>query len=237
MSTIRHMVFALMVLLSIGLVTSAYSQDTVADPDAAVMEVVASNRARERFLRVGTAFHVGEGNFYTNAHVAKAEMPEGFTEWYLAGTKATRDIESWLGPVASRCVHPLWVHDPNHVTFHDVAVLKVGSAGQLPPALLMADRLPLTGQRVRIVGFPAASRGWPPKLYAASGKVSIVSIPDEAFLIEIDSGFALAGSSGSPVLTEDGKVIGIIFGGDSEGRSAGSRALAATTQAMRAACR
>ncbi len=227
----------MMVLLSISVLASAHSQDALADPDAAVMEVVAYNRAKERFLRIGTAFHVGEGNFYTNAHVAKAEMPEGFTEWYLAGTKATRDIESWLGPVGSTCVHPLWVYDPNHATFYDVAVLKVGSAGHLPPALLMADRLLLTGQRVRFVGFPAASRGWPPKLYAASGKVSIVSIPDEAFLIEIESGFALAGSSGSPVLTEDGKVIGIMFGGDSEGQAAVSRALAATTQAMQSACR
>ncbi len=237
MSTMRRIAFVMMVLLSVGLVASAYSQDAPADPDAAVMEVVAYNRARERFLRIGTAFHVGEGNFYTNAHVAKAEIPEGFTEWYLAGTNATRGAESWLGPIGSRCVHPLWVHDPNHATFYDVAMFKVESARQLPPALLMADRLPLTGQRVRIVGFPAASRGWPPKLYAASGKVSLVSIPDEAFLIEIESGFALAGSSGSPVLTEDGKVIGILFGGDSVGRTADSRALAATTQAMQSACR
>lgn len=237
MSTMGRIVLAVMVLLSVGLVASAYSQDAPADPDAAVMEVVAANRAKDRFIRIGTAFHVGEGNFYTNAHVAKAEVPEGFTEWYLAGTNATRGIESWLGPVESRCVHPMWVHDPNHVTFHDVAMFKVGNAGQLPPALSMADRLPLTGQRVRIVGFPAASRGWPPKLYAASGRVGIVSMPDEAFLIEIESGFALAGSSGSPVLTEDGKVIGIIFGGDSEGRTAGSRMLAATTQAMQSACR
>jgi V8-like Glu-specific endopeptidase len=90
--------------------------------------------------------------------------------------------------------------------------------------------------RVRVVGFPAASRGWPPVMYSATGRVAELSV-DQNMLVEMESGFVLEGSSGSPVLAEDNAVVGILYGGEVSGtRTPGVHHVAMTTHALRSMC-
>ena len=176
------------------------------------MHVIVWNPGEARFYRRGTAFHVGDGIFYTNAHVVKKSVPEGYTDWYLASTTATRYRSSWVGPISVTCVHRLWrdTSDPARSHPYDVAQLRAPVVPSFP-ALPFNDRPPMVGQRVTIKGFPSASRAWPPILYTATGRISEVRWQDQTFRIEIESGFALEGSSGSPVLADDGRVVGIAY--------------------------
>jgi len=223
----------LLVLLSIP----ARVATQPADIEKAIMEVVVLKQDAQQFARRGTAFHVGNGIFYTNAHVVKNPVPAGFTQWYLAGTTATRYTSSWLGPFTVTCVHPAWRDRGRELASpFDVAQIKVEGVEGLP-SLPLAPGLPNTAMQVRIKGFPSASRAWPPILYTAEGRVSKLDLSDQNFEIDIESGFALGGSSGSPVLTGSKTVIGIVYGGAGiEGRTAGSIAAAITTQAIRSGC-
>ncbi len=205
-----------LVLAGASLPRSAFSQG--AEQDQSIMQVVVANHSKGRFFRRGTAFHVGDGIFYTNAHVVKKDVPEGYTDWYLAPTTATTYVDSWVGPISVTCVHPLWrdTGDPARSHPYDVARLRAPLASPLL-ALPFHDRPPQVGQAVTIKGFPAASRAWPPILYTATGRISEVWRENHWFRIKITSGLALRGSSGSPVLlglpSEEGRVVGIMFAG------------------------
>lgn len=202
-----------------------------APPNGAVLQALVLNRDTSSFFRRGTAFHLGNGLFYTNAHVVKSPLiPEGFKEWYLAGTAATRTSDSWL-PVTVDCIHPAWRPgaDATLAVPYDLARLKVSGTPALPPALSVSARTASPGMRVRVVGFPAASRGWPPVMYSATGRVAELSV-DQNMLIEMESGFVLEGSSGSPVLADDNAVVGILYGSDAAGH------VAMTTHALRSMC-
>ena len=103
---------------------------------------------------------------------------------------------------------------------YDVAQIKVSpilAEALSLPALSFHDQLSRVGQQVTIKGFPSASRAWPPIMYTATGRVAEIRRQDHNFRIEIASGFALGGSSGSPVFAEDGRVTGIIYAGNREG--------------------
>jgi len=207
-------------------------------PNGAVLQVLVLNRDTSSFFRRGTAFHLGNGLFYTNAHVVKSpSIPEGFKEWFLAGTGATRTSDSWL-PVTVDCIHPAWRPgaDATLAVPYDVARLKVSGTPALPPALSISVRTASPGMRVRVVGFPAASRGWPPVMYSATGRVSELFV-DQNILLEMESGFVLEGSSGSPVLAEDNAVVGILYGGEVSGpRTPGAYHVAMNTRALRSMC-
>ncbi len=208
----RAITFFFTVLLAAVLwMTPVFSQGV--EQDQAIMHVVVVNPTQTVFYRRGTAFHVGDGVFYTNAHVVKTPVPEGYTEWYLASTSATRSTESWVGPVSITCVHPLWrgANEGTRAFPYDIARLK---APAVPTsALLLHDRPPQVGQPVTIRGFPLASRAWPPIMYTATGRVADIRGQEHTFRIRIESGFSLGGSSGSPVLTSDGQVLGVAFAG------------------------
>jgi len=90
-----------LILVILGMMTTGVSSQPAGE-DQAIMQVVVANA--EGFYRRGTAFHVGNGIFYTNVHVVRDQVPEGFTEWYLAGTNATRSQDTWLGPFSVTCV-------------------------------------------------------------------------------------------------------------------------------------
>jgi V8-like Glu-specific endopeptidase len=73
-------------------------------------------------------------------------------------------------------------------------------------------------------------------MYSATGRVADLSV-DQNMLIEMESGFVLEGSSGSPVLAEDNAVVGILYGGETVGtRTPGVHHVAMTTHALRAMC-
>jgi hypothetical protein len=230
---------AVLAVLLAAAPTRAWSQGTApaGEVDQAVVHVVVLNRSEGRLLRRGTAFHVGGGLFYTNAHIVRRAIPSGYTEWRLAAAGAAMAPDTWLGPAAIACVHPFW-RDPGTTQARpfDVALLRVEAVAALPPALSLATGLPQPGVRVRIKGFPAASRGWPPVLYTSEGRVDEVDITEQVFSVRIEAGFALGGSSGSPVLTDDGRVVGIVFGGTGEGRTASSEGVAVTVPGIQSGC-
>lgn len=201
--------------------------------DEAVLEVVVRNPDLRQFYRRGTAFHVGGGLFYTNAHVVRTKVPDGFSQWYLAGTAAARSVDTWVGPASVTCVHTRWreAREGQSSPF-DVAHLTALPAWP-PVALTLDTRNPISGMRVVIKGFASASFGWPPKLYTATGRVARVWSFEHVFSIDIDSGFAMQGSSGSPVFTEAGQVIGMVYAGNHrQNRDAASQSLAVTVVAL-----
>ena len=93
------------------------------------------------------------------------------------------------------------------------------------------------GERVTIKGFPAASRAWPPIRYTSTGRVTEVRHDTRTFHVAIESGFALGGSSGSPVLAPDGRVLGIVYAGVGvAGRTAGESVAAVFAATAREGC-
>lgn len=206
----------------------------------AVRAVVAVNPQTQQFIRLGTAFHVGDGLFYTAAHIVKVPLPQGYTALYLAAASPAQPAPGWIGPAVCVCVHPQWAapaHDLERAYPFDVAVLEVQGGDGIAGLTLSAAR-PRSGQRARLAGFPVASRAWPPILYTARGRVADVDRIYQHFRVEIDAGFALEGSSGSPVLDEDDRVIGVVYGREGDrGSGAASGMLAAGTGAIRTACR
>lgn len=206
-----------------------------AGEDQAVMQVLVTNA--EGFYRRGTAFHVGNGVFYTNVHVVRDQVPAGFMDWYLAGINATRSRESWLGPFSVTCTHPMYRGRPDSTRAlpFDVARLKAPGAESLP-AMKLSTGFPAVGMRVRTKGFPAASRAWPPVLYAAQGRIAEVDPTDQVFQVDIESGFALGGSSGSPVIGPDNSVVGIHYASTRDGRTSADVTFAISVQAVRSGC-
>ena len=229
--SIKRFLLSVLLVLAIAWVPIALAQAS----DEAVREAVVLNPDKPGFYRIGTAFHVGGGVFYTNAHVVRTKVPEGYTQWYLAGASSTKRRDTWLGPATITCVHPRWrgSRESDDVEPFDVATMKIDSRSDLPPALTLTNRTPLVGTNVTIKGFASASLGWPPKLYTATGRVSELSQSEQAFAIDIESGFALEGSSGSPVLDGEGHVVGIVFARSGErDRSAAAHVVAITVAGM-----
>lgn len=230
-SSIKRVVPVVLLVLAIAGAPGVLAQAS----DEAVRQAVVLNPDTLSFYRIGTAFHVGGGVFYTNAHVARTKVPEGFTQWYLVGASSTKSRDTWLGPATIACVHPRWrgARESDNAEPFDVATMKVSSKSDLPPALTLTNRTPLVGAKVTTKGFASASLGWPPKLYTATGRVSEVSQSEQAFAIDIESGFALEGSSGSPVLDDEGHVVGIVYARTGErDRSAAAQVVAVTVTAM-----
>jgi len=202
------------------------------------MAVVAVDPTADKFVKRATAFHVGGGIFYTNAHVVRGPLPSNYSQMFLAGTTATRSRENWVGPIHVRCVDARWqgAREIERAFPFDVAKVDAPLGAQLP-ALPISRQQPENGSRVRIVGFAAASHGWPPKLYTALGRIAQIDEGAQTFMIDVESGFALEGSSGSPVITDADEVIGIIYArqGVRDG-SAAQHMAAITTQAMQSGC-
>lgn len=205
-----HYASILVVLAILLMLVASVAGSNPAVPSGAVVLVAWARPADQAFYRVGSAFHVGNGRFYTAAHVARPSppYPSDFRHINLLGTT----WEHQYGPAAIACVDTRW-HDGSSgqgVSPFDVAQLRLIASPNLP-ALSFSDRPPTEGMHVTIVGFPEASRSRPPLQFVASGRIDKVTPND--FRIRILDGAALNGSSGSPVLSDSGKVVGMIYAG------------------------
>lgn len=89
----------------------------------------------------------------------------------------------------------------------DVAVLHLDDEVGLPPALALSTTPPAAGEPVRLVGFPAA------RPFTTAGEIAAVR--DENLLLDLEVD---RGASGSPVVDEEGRVVGQVHSVTSQGR-------------------
>jgi S1-C subfamily serine protease len=89
----------------------------------------------------------------------------------------------------------------------DVAVLEVASPQDLPPPLAVRTSRPPVGSEVRLVGFPAA------RPLTTAGTVARAT--ETRLLLDLQ---VEPGASGSPVVDDDGHVVGQVFAVTADGQ-------------------
>jgi len=92
-------------------------------------------------------------------------------------------------------------------TPYDIAKVRVDSArARRLPALKFSRWGPTTGLRIRVIGYPGNQ--WTPVI--AEGTIS-ERLQHQVFAFEVNNGIVTRGSSGSPVLTTSGEVVGMVY--------------------------
>ncbi len=188
--------------------------ELVAAEAAPSVYLVAIEDGEKRYA-VGSAFAVdGEGLLATAAHVALALEKRGALLGAKKGGQAIAlrtDTAAGALPIVEAWVHP--EHEVGTLE-NDVALLRLNPGSSLASVRLASDadvaRL-RRGVRLAAFGFPAP--GTDP--YHPRGRLSEDVLGDIRAERYFEVGLGIVpGMSGAPVFTRQGKVVGIVVGGD-----------------------
>jgi hypothetical protein len=175
----------------------------------AVVLVARRNPANDRYVSVGTAFHIGGGWFRTAAHVIRAPMPKrfegrGFDEWALYQSDEYGNPGAYLNAFEIACVDRRYVHDPDGAVLpHDSALVRTRDSS-MESTLQVSSARPRVGDAVSVWGFPHGD-----VLFESRAKVTSVS--DRWIEMREDVGSpVIGGHSGSPVVNASGEVVGVM---------------------------
>ncbi len=151
----------------------------------------------------GTGFVIGDGTLVVTAyHVVEGER---WVRVSLSGVSVTG------------------VYASNEAL--DVAILKLSKA--VSKRLSLGQKNPAPGTKVFVIGSPLGFLSHS----ITEGIVSGIRGKGQASLLQITAAIS-PGSSGSPVLTSDGKVVGVVFGSIEEGQSLNFAVTAADIRAV-----
>lgn len=157
----------------------------------------------EKRCEQGTAFHIGGGIFYTNAHVA-VDRP-GFSPLTIARGPG---LAERLGTAEVLCLNRRALSG-EFASPYDIAKIRVSAATNVP-ALTTAVTGLVPGMSLTVIGFPGRSSA-PVVSRAVIEEIEAFS----TFALRLVTGRAGPGSSGSPVLNDRHQVVGILYGQDS----------------------
>lgn len=155
----------------------------------------------------GTGFGVtADGGIVTNRHVLRTEGGE--TAKRVAVIYA--DTRDWLPARIERVAGDA-----------DLALLRVEREGSYPVVTGIAAASPPVGAPVAVIGYPlgtAAPMEGSGTAITARATLGVGTVSKSiADALQID-GYAVEGSSGSPVFGADGSVVGVVYGGAAESR-------------------
>jgi hypothetical protein len=152
----------------------------------------------------GTAFVVGPRTLITNAHVIGRSDPNRIQLTDRDGRTILGRLESWASG--------------------DTDLARITVETDLPPALTFADPAGLSeGQPVTVIGYPKS------RFSVTSGLLNSFTVVDGKRVSGLTDAVIDRGNSGSPALTADGQVIGVLNAVETSGISRPGRFLTSAT--------
>lgn len=179
----------------------------IEENEDAVVLVIAQTANGATFTGTGFAIHTtgSAGYVLTNAHVVVDDDGSHPVE---LGVVFNRSGQNFRASIAAR--HPR----------HDLVLLRVPVRGGVPVVKRLGyGEQAVVGQPVAILGFPLGldlpmGGDWTTVGVSATMMMGTMTrvVPD---LLQMD-GYGAQGSSGSPILDQNGAVVGVVYGGEPE---------------------